>query len=161
VIQGYTVETIYAVARALQDLGYNAFALGSLAPLAARDTDEVMRRIEAAVEAVGSNIHILGVSTVSLLAEISRLGVTSVDSSAPMREAWMGGVVYSRPFRRFKLATNHFREWQRNYKFADLLQEPLPCDCPTCCDDSGQLLIIEGKRAVNLRALHNCYHLAR
>lgn len=161
VIQGYSVESVYFVAQVLQDMGYTSFALGSLANMATNNGDEVLRRVEAALEAVGPEIHVLGVSSVALLPAIAQLGVRSADSSAPMREAWMGGIVYSRPFRRYKIASAHFREWQRSYKFADLLETPLPCECPVCLVDSQRLMEIRGKQYVNLRALHNCYHLAR
>lgn len=161
VIQGYSVESVYFVAQALQDMGYTSFALGSLASMATNNGDEVLRRVEAALEAIGPEIHVLGVSSVALLPAIAQLGVRSADSSAPMREAWMGGIVYSRPFRRYKIASAHFREWQRSYKFADLLETPLPCECPVCLVDSQRLMEIRGKQYVNLRALHNCYHLAR
>jgi len=161
IIQGYTAERVYVVAQTLADLGYTAFALGSLAAMTANARPEVLRRVEAALEAVGPDLHILGVSSVTLLADLSRLGVRSADSSAPMREAWCGGVYYSRPFRRYKLASAHFTEWRRTYAFAELLAEPLPCDCPVCREDSSRILEPRGKLFVNLRALHNCYHLLR
>lgn len=161
VIQGHTVATVYNVACALADMGYTRFAVGSLAPLAASSQDEALRRIEAAMEAVGTNLHILGVSTVTLLPRLARLGIRSADSAAPMREAWLGGVFYSRPFRRYKLPSPHFREWRRTYGFAELLTTPEPCDCPVCREDASHILEVSGKRFVNLRALHNCYHLAR
>lgn len=161
VIQGHTAETAYNVARALADMGYTRFAVGSLAPLAASSQDEALRRIEATMEAVGTNLHILGVSTVTLLPRLARLGIRSADSAAPMREAWLGGVFYSRPFRRYKLPSPHFREWRRTYGFAEILTTPEPCDCPVCVEDASRILEVSGKHFVNLRALHNCYHLAR
>lgn len=161
VIQGYSVECVFFVAQALSDMGYTSFALGSLASMAVNKGDEVLRRIEAALEAVGPNIHVLGVSSVNLLPAIARLGIRSADSSAPIREAWMGGIVYSQPFVRYKIASAHFREWQRNYKFATILEAPLPCNCPVCEEDSQRLMQVRGKQYVNLRAIHNCYHLAR
>jgi 7-cyano-7-deazaguanine tRNA-ribosyltransferase len=161
VIQGHSVEHVYFAARALADMGYTRFALGSLAPMTASKRDEVLRRVEAAIEAVGTDLHILGVSAVTLLPELARLGVGSVDSGAPMHEAIRGGIYYSQPFRRYKLPSPHFQEWQRTYKFAGILTEPLPCDCPVCCMDSSRILEPQGKAFVNLRALHNCYHLAR
>jgi tRNA-guanine family transglycosylase len=161
VIQGHTVAMVYNVACVLADMGYRRFALGSLAPLAASAQDEALRRIEAAMEAVGTNLHVLGVSTVSLLPRLARLGIRSADSAAPMREAWLGGVFYSRPFRRYKLPSPHFREWSRSYGFAELLTTPDPCDCPVCAEDASRILEISGKSYVNLRALHNCYHLSR
>lgn len=161
VIQGQSVAAVYNVACALADMGYTRFALGSLAPLASSAQDEALRRIEAAMEAIGTNLHILGVSTVTLLPRLARLGIRSADSAAPMREAWLGGVFYSRPFRRYKLPSPHFREWRRSYGFAELLAKPEPCECPACAEDANSILEVTGKRFVNLRALHNCYHLAR
>ena len=161
VIQGYTVERVYVVAQALADLGYTSFALGSLAGMVASGRDELLRRVEAALEAVGPDLHILGVSSPTILPELAKLGVRSVDSGAPIHEAWRGGLFYSRPFQRYKVASPHFTEWRRSYSFAEVLSEPLPCDCPVCQEDRARLLIVPGKQYVNLRALHNCYHLAR
>lgn len=161
VIQGHTVAMIYNVACALADMGYKRFALGSLAPLAASSQGEAVRRIEAALEAIGTNLHILGVSTVTLLPQLAQLGIRSADSAAPMREAWLGGIFYSRPFRRYKLPSPHFLEWRRSYGFAEVLTSPIPCDCPVCAEDATKLLTVTGKQSVNLRAMHNCYHLAR
>lgn len=161
VIQGHTVETIFFAAQALAGMGYTRFALGSLALMTASRPLEVLRRVEAALEAVGTNLHILGVSAIGLLPELARLGVRSVDSGAPMHEAVRGGIYYSRPFRRYKLPSPHFQEWQRTYKFAGILTEPLPCQCPVCRVDSYRILEPRGKAFVNLRAMHNCYHLAR
>lgn len=161
VIQGFSAENIYHVAQALADMGYTAFALGSLAKMVASSRDELLRRVEAALEGVGPNIHVLGVSSAAVLAELGRLGIVSADSGAPIHEGWRGGLFYSRPFRRYKIASAHFREWGRSYSFADVLEAPLPCACPVCLVDSGQLMEPRGKEMVNLRALHNCYHLMR
>lgn len=161
VIQGYDVERIYVVAQTLAEMGYTQFALGSLAGMSSSARDELLRRAEAAVEAIGTSLHILGVSSVALLSELSRIGVRSADSSTPMREAWRGGIFYSRPFRRYKLPTAHFHEWIRTYSFAEILTEPLACDCPVCQEDPTRLMQPRGKTFINLRALHNCYHLQR
>lgn len=161
VIQGYNVPTIYNSARTLADMGYSAFALGSLARLVAANRDEFYRRVEAAFEAVGANLHIFGVSSVDVLTKLARLSVASADSSAPAQEAWRGGLFYSHPLRRYKLASPHFSEWRRNYTFAEILTQPLPCDCPVCQEDSSLLFRPEGKTYVRLRAIHNCYHLYR
>jgi tRNA-guanine family transglycosylase len=161
VIQGYDVPSIYNVAQLLADMGYDSFAVGSLAGMVANGKDELLRRVEAALEAVGPNLHILGVGSVNLLTALARLGVQSADSGAPIREAWHGGIFYSRPFRRYKIASPYFREWRRTYSFSELLTAPQPCDCPVCLEDSSRLLEVQGKHYVNLRALHNCYHLTR
>jgi tRNA-guanine family transglycosylase len=161
VIQGVGPEQVYYVGRALAEMGYERFALGSLAALAGGARAEILRRAEAALEAVGPRLHVLGVSSAALLADLARSGVESADSSAPMHEAARGGVIYSQPFRRYKLASAHFAEWRRSYGLADLLEAPLPCGCPVCREDPVRLLEPHGKRAVNLRGIHNYYHLRR
>jgi 7-cyano-7-deazaguanine tRNA-ribosyltransferase len=161
VIQGYSVERTYFVAQALADMGYTHFALGSLAGMVASSRDELLRRVEAALEAVGPNIHVLGVSSIAVMGELARMGIHSADSGTPMHEAWRGGIFYSRPLRRYKIDSPHFREWRRSYGFAELLAEPLPCDCPVCSEDSSQIIQPRGKQYINQRALHNCYHLAQ
>lgn len=152
VIQGYSVESVYESAIVLEDMGYTWFALGSLAGMVAHSSDELLRRVEASIEAVGTNIHVLGVSSVRVLPELAKVGIRSVDSGAPIREAWTGGVFYSRPFRRFKISNAYFKEWSRTYGFAELLQEPLLCDCPVCVDDPSLIMRQDGKRYVNLRS---------
>lgn len=161
VIQGYSVERVYIVARILAEMGYTSFALGSLAGLVASSRDEVYRRVEAALEAVGPFLHILGVSSTEVLAKLATLGVQSADSGAPGHEAWRGGLFYSNPFRRYKVPSPHFKEWSRSYSFADILTEPLPCTCPVCREDSSRLLQPCGKEFIKLRAIHNYYHLNR
>ena len=161
VIQGYSRESIYNSALALAEMGYTNFALGSLARMVASSRNELVSRVEAALEAVGPRIHVLGVSSVAVLPELARLGIESTDSGAPIHEAWRGGIFYSRPFRRFKLASPRMREWSRTYSFAEILDAPLPCDCPVCREDSTRLMHPQGKIYINLRALHNTYHLAR
>lgn len=161
VIQGYSVEQVFYVAQALADMGYERFALGSLAAKVAGARDEVLRRVEAALEAVGPRLHILGVSSVAVLSALARLGVESADSGTPIKEAASGGVIYSRPYRRFKLPSPHFREWRRSYGLANILEGPLPCDCPVCSENPEAMMEPRGKAAVNLRAVHNYYHLRR
>lgn len=161
VIQGQSVEQVFFVAQALADMGYRRFALGSLAAKVTGARDYVLRRVEAALEAVGPRLHILGVSSVGVLREVARLGVESADSGAPIKEAVSGGLIYSEPYRRYKLASDHFREWRRSYGLADVLADPLPCDCPVCAEDAQRLMEPRGKRFVNLRAVHNYHHLRR
>ncbi len=161
VIQGYTVERVYVVAQALADMGYTSFALGSLAGMVASSRDELLRRVEAAMEAIGTNLHILGVSSEKVLNTLARTGITSVDSSAPMHEAWRGGLFYSHPFRRFKLPSPHMQEWRRTYSFSEILTEPLPCDCPICQQNPDDILPLRGKPFIKLRGVHNYYHLRK
>lgn len=161
VIQGQSVEQVFYVAQALADMGYTRFALGSLAARVAGARDYVLRRVEAALEAVGPRLHILGVSSVAIIAALGHLGVESADSGTPIKEAARGGLLYSEPFRRFKLPSAHFHEWRRSYSLAEIIEAPLPCDCPVCTEDPGQIMEPRGKRFVNLRAIHNYYHLRR
>lgn len=161
VIQGQSVEQVFYVAQALADMGYRRFALGSLASRVSGARDEVLRRAEAALEAVGPRLHILGVSSLGVLSALSRLGVESADSGTPIKEAASGGVIYSGPYRRYKLPSPHFREWRRSYGLAEILEGPLPCECPACQGSPGAMMEPRGKAAVNLRAVHNYFHLRR
>lgn len=161
VIQGQSVEQVFYVAQALADMGYNRFALGSMAAKVSGARDYVLRRVEAALEAVGTRLHILGVSSVAVIEALARLGVESADSGTPIKEAASGGLLYSEPFRRFKLPSAHFHEWRRSYGLAEIIEEPLPCDCPVCAEHPEQIMEPRGKRFVNLRAVHNYHHLRR
>lgn len=161
VIQGYSVETTYYAAQMLESLGYTSFALGSLAGMVASSRNELLRRVEAAMEAIGTNLHILGVSSGRILADLQRIGVASVDSGAPMHEAWRGGLFYSHPFRRYKLASPYLQEWRRSYNFSEILSEPLPCDCPVCQHNPHDIVPLRGKYYIKLRGVHNYYHLKK
>jgi 7-cyano-7-deazaguanine tRNA-ribosyltransferase len=161
VIQGYDEISIYHAARALADMGYSTFALGSLVPIATHNLSEVIHRIEVAVEAIGSNLHILGVSSVKVMERIATLRIRSFDSSAPITESWRGGIFYSQPLRRYKIPSPHLKEWARSYQWGEILEEPLPCICPVCRHDSQSIMSFRGKQMINLRAVHNCFHLHR
>ena len=161
VIQGYSVERIFTAAQVLASMGYQSFAIGSLAHMVSNRRDELLRRVEAVLEAVGTNVHVLGVSSMTILDSLARIGIASVDSGTAIHEAWRGGILYSNPLRRYKIASPYFQEWRRTYSFAELLDEPLSCACPICRDDPTNIMHIQGKQWVNLRAIHNCYHLAQ
>ena len=161
VIQGYDEMSIYHSARQLADMGYTTFALGSLVPFASRNMEEAIRRIETAIEAIGINLHILGISSVTIMRKIIHHQLRSFDSSSPITESWKGGIFYSAPFRRYKIPSPNLKEWARTYKWAEILEAPLACDCPICQQDPQIIMSQQGKLNINKRAVHNCYHLSR
>jgi hypothetical protein len=72
---------------ALQDIGFGRISLGGMVPLKTREVRQV-------VEAVGdvrkpeTQIHLLGVTRVDHVHEFTRHGVTSFDSTSPLRQAF-------------------------------------------------------------------------
>lgn len=73
---------------ALQSIGYRTVALGGLAALRTADITTCLRRI-AEVRRPGTRIHLLGVGRIEGLGEFAALGVASIDSTSPLRQAFM------------------------------------------------------------------------
>ncbi len=71
----------------LQEEGFELIALGSLVPL---KTPEILSVLEAvaAVRRPETGIHLLGISRVAHAPEFAAYGVTSLDSTSPLRQAF-------------------------------------------------------------------------
>jgi len=84
---GWDLTSYQESVEALQDIGYTRISLGGMVPLRTRDIRDV-------VEAVGSvrkpetMIHLLGVTRTDFVHEFYRHGVTSFDSTSPLRQAF-------------------------------------------------------------------------
>lgn len=154
VIQGYDVPSIKFCARELVRLGFDRFGLGSLATL--YHPNEIISRVKAAMEVVGTNLHIFGISNTELIFKLAQMGINSFDSSRPIRAAIYNIVFYSRPFRSFLI-----KGAKNKSSRISVIHEPLPCNCPVCRNDPYVLLRTGKKKFHNLRALHNYYHLVR
>lgn len=87
-VQGWDRNSYVAAATALVDMGYDYIAVGGLAR---SNTHTIAEIIVAIVEAIPTRIriHAFGVARTSLLLRFAELGITSVDSSAPLRQAWL------------------------------------------------------------------------
>jgi queuine/archaeosine tRNA-ribosyltransferase len=162
VIQGYDADSVYNSGVALAEMGYRRFAVGSLIALMRRHRyDDIRHMVAAAYEAVGSRLHVLGVTSPNLFDDFKRLGVESLDSSTPIREAVQGGIHYSHPYRRFRApgVTPAAHDMLRSKRPGTALDRPLPCPCPVCQVDPYRLFQLGSKAAANHRSLHNYFHL--
>jgi hypothetical protein len=86
--QGWDARSYSAAAQRLAGMGYNYIAVGGLAR---SPTSSVVEVVTAVAESVplGVRVHVFGVARRSLLFLFLRLGVESVDSAAPLRQAWL------------------------------------------------------------------------
>jgi len=154
VIQGYDPASVKFCAQEISRMGFDRFGLGSLAGL--YFPEEIISRVKAAIEIVGTNLHIFGISNTKLMLKLSKLGISSFDSSRPMLAAIYNTVFYSKPFKSFIV-----EEAKNKIRRGSILQEPLPCRCPVCKDNPSVLMSTGRKKYHNLRAVHNYYHLVR
>ncbi|MFZ5826719.1 MAG: hypothetical protein ACOY94_20715 [Bacillota bacterium] len=154
VVQGYDCDSIRWCCRELKRLGFHRFGLGSLAML--YRPQEIEARVRTALEEVGYGLHIFGISSVPILRALRGLGVASVDSARPVKEAMFYVLLYSDPFRRFALAGR-----RRSDMGGKQLVRGLPCSCPVCRVDPRLLFGVGAKRYTNFRAIHNYWHLKR
>lgn len=89
IAQGGTPELYYAAVERLIKMGYQHLAIGGL--VKSKDTQiiAILERIEPLIKD-GIQLHIFGVARLSLVPHFVRLGVTSADSAAPLRRAFLG-----------------------------------------------------------------------
>jgi len=89
IAQGDSPERYAQAIRRLVEMGYTHLALGGLA----RSNDQATREVLQAVSSelpVGAELHLFGVARLPLIPDFLRYGVTSVDSAAPLRRAFLG-----------------------------------------------------------------------
>jgi queuine/archaeosine tRNA-ribosyltransferase len=67
--------------------GFQLIALGGLVPLKTREIFSVLDAI-AEIRKPGTGIHLLGIGRVEHVSEFARYGVTSFDSTSPLRQAF-------------------------------------------------------------------------
>jgi hypothetical protein len=71
----------------LQKEGFQLIAIGGLVPLKTPEILSVLKAV-AAVRKPGTGIHLLGISRVKHVPEFAAFGVTSMDSTSPLRQAF-------------------------------------------------------------------------
>jgi hypothetical protein len=86
--QGWDAASYVEAARELVGMGYRYIAIGGLAR---SNTQTVAGIATAVVAAIPSHVrvHVFGVARLPLLPLFIQLGIASVDSAAPMRQAWL------------------------------------------------------------------------
>lgn len=87
VAQGWSPESYALAVSALQRMGYTRIAFGGMVPLKTADIRSVVERAST-VRAHATQFHLLGVTRVEHIQEFGRYGVTSFDTTSPLRRAF-------------------------------------------------------------------------
>lgn len=155
VIQGIDKLSIQFCAKELLRIGFKTFGLGSLAKL--YNPSEILDRVTAACDVVGEDcLHLFGISRLDIIKELKHLKISSLDSTRPMMAAIYNGLFYSHPFRTYGIQTA-----RNSSSYSEILNQPIPCECPICQSDPYLLMEPGKKKSVNARAVHNYYHLIK
>lgn len=88
VAQGWGPASYAFAFERLQKIGYRYIALGGMVPLKTNDILSCLEAV-ATVRRPDTRIHLLGVTRFSHLTRFAGLGVSSIDSTSPLRQAWM------------------------------------------------------------------------
>ncbi|RKG75854.1 hypothetical protein D7W79_19315 [Corallococcus exercitus] len=87
VAQGWSPLSYADSVKALQKMGYRSIALGGMVPLKSSEIISCLKAIDG-VRTPGTQFHLLGVTRTEHLKTFSRLGITSFDSTSPLRQAF-------------------------------------------------------------------------
>jgi hypothetical protein len=88
VAQGWSPDTYAKAVKELINMGYNYVALGGLARAPTKSILEILVTVYPHLKP-NTNLHLLGVGRVDSVLYFRHLGVTSFDSSSPLRSAWL------------------------------------------------------------------------
>lgn len=88
IVQAWSPRSYADAFLKIQKMGYTYIALGGLVPLKSTEIVSVLTAIDD-VRKSTTRIHLFGVTRGEYLKDFSRLGVTSFDSTAPLRRAFM------------------------------------------------------------------------
>ena len=88
VAQGWSPHSYAESVRQLQAMGYQRIALGGMVPLKTHQIVDCLQAIDSAREPI-TELHLLGVTRVESMPTFASLGVTSFDSTTPLRQAFM------------------------------------------------------------------------
>ncbi len=153
-------ETLAASYLELRGMGYRRFAIGSLVALLYHSRSHLQSLLKICQELGLHGLHILGISSPSLLKDQLGPWIGSFDTSAPVRQAIGGTVFYSNPFERFVLRpTGPQKLGNRSFGNRASLDSPRLCACPVCSVDSQALLNPNAIDARQNRKIHNAFHL--
>jgi queuine/archaeosine tRNA-ribosyltransferase len=162
VLHALDEETLASSHLELRSMGYRRFALGSLVALIYRSRLRLQGLLRTCRDMGLTGLHILGISSPSLLKPEIGPWIGSFDTSAPVRQAIGGTVFYSDPFERFVIRpTGPQKLSKRSYGCRSELDFPRPCACPVCSVDARALLGPCEADARQKRKVHNAFHLLR
>ena len=86
--QGWDPNSYRDAVVQLQNMGYDYIAIGGLVPLKTRDILDVLSTIST-VRKKNTRIHLLGISRLECFEDFAKYGVASLDSTAPLKQAFM------------------------------------------------------------------------
>lgn len=91
IIQGWDPESFRKAAEHLIKLGYDYIAIGGLARETSGNIYEILKEISPIIPNKDFRVHLFGVARdMRTMKSFHKLGVTSFDSSSPLRRAWLG-----------------------------------------------------------------------
>ncbi|WP_149847115.1 tRNA-guanine transglycosylase DpdA [Paenibacillus sp. 37] len=91
IIQGWDPKSFKDAALHLINLGYDYIAIGGLARELSGKIYEILKEISPIIPNKNFRIHLFGVARdMRTMRSFHKLGVTSFDSSSPLRRAWLG-----------------------------------------------------------------------
>jgi hypothetical protein len=86
--QGWDPTSYRDSVEKLQKMGYDYIAVGGLVPLKTREILDVLAAIST-VRNRKTRIHLLGISRLECFEDFAKFGVASLDSTAPLKQAFM------------------------------------------------------------------------
>jgi hypothetical protein len=87
VAQGWSPSSYTDSVKRLQEMGYDYIALGGMIGLKSSEILNCLARIDGILKP-GIGLHILGVTRIDSIQKFAELGVTSIDSTSPLRQAF-------------------------------------------------------------------------
>ncbi|MEK3865830.1 tRNA-guanine transglycosylase DpdA [Paenibacillus sp. FSL H7-0716] len=91
IVQGWDPPSFRRAVEHLIELGYDYVALGGLAREQSEKIYEILKEIAPIIPSPTFRMHLFGVARdIKTMESFHKLGVTSFDSSSPLRRAWLG-----------------------------------------------------------------------
>lgn len=87
VAQGWSPASYSRAVKELQRLGYDHIAIGGLVPLKTREILDVLAAVHPVTRS-GTRLHLFGVTRCEHIPTFAKHGVTSFDSTSPLRQAF-------------------------------------------------------------------------
>jgi queuine/archaeosine tRNA-ribosyltransferase len=88
-VQGWDPDSYARAAAQYVKMGYKYLGLGGLVRSSTKDVLAMLERVKSKVPADVS-LHLFGLARLNALPQMAKLGVRSVDSASPLRQAWFG-----------------------------------------------------------------------
>jgi hypothetical protein len=87
VVQGWSPDSYAQATRAILELGYDHIAIGGLVPLKTTEILEVLAAVSQELRP-GTQTHLFGITRCEHIPKFADFGVTSFDSTSPLRQAF-------------------------------------------------------------------------